>query len=191
MHTLAKPFPVKPLFEEGPEELVEVVDEQDRPVLVVPALEARLRKLRRRVVLVLLHDKAGRLYLQRRSARKIAYPGRWDVSASGHVRAGEAREDAARRELSEELGVKASGMAWLTAYTTRPEHGNTQVTVFHATAPAASPAPDNAEVDEVICVDKHELDTLLNNFSEALTPALIWVAGHGYAFADARAAGKK
>ena len=124
-------------FDEHQDELIEVVDDFDEPVLVVSAFEARRQKLRRRVILVLLHDTSGKLYLQRRGKQKTTYPGLWDVSASGHVRAGEAREDAARRELYEELGVKASGMAYLTAYATSPEHGNTFVTLFHATAPAA------------------------------------------------------
>ena len=169
-------------FEETQDELIEVVDERDEPVLVVSALEARRQKLRRRVVLVLLHDARGRLYLQRRAKQKTAYPGLWDVSASGHVRAGEAREDAARRELYEELGVRASGMAYITSYATTPEHGNTQVTLFHATAPAARPAPDNKEVADVLAVEEHELAAMARDFEEGLTPALLWVLRHGYAF---------
>ena len=169
-------------FTETQDELIEVMDEHDEPVLVVSALEARRQKLRRRVVLVLLHDTRGRLYLQRRAKQKTTYPNLWDVSASGHVRAGEAREDAARRELYEELGVRASGMAFLTAYATTPEHGNTQVTLFHATAPAARPAPDNKEVSGVLAVEKHELAAMARDFAEGLTPALLWVFRHGYAF---------
>ena len=171
-------------FEETQDELTEVVDERDEPVLVVSALEARRQKLLRRVVLVLLHDATGRLYLQRRSKHKNSYPGLWDVSASGHVRAGEAREDAARRELYEELGVKASGMAALTSYATTPEHGNTKVTVFHATAPVAQPAPDNNEVEDILAVEEHELAAMVHDFSPGLTPALIWVFRHGYAFSE-------
>ena len=169
-------------FADPQDELIEVVDEHDEPVLVVSALEARRQKLRRRVILVLLHDAQGRLYLQRRGEQKSAYPGAWDVSASGHVRAGEAREDAARRELYEELGVRASGMAYLASYATTAEHGNTQVTLFHATAPAARPAPDNKEVTDVLAVEEHELAAMVNNFGEGLTPALLWVFRHGYAF---------
>lgn len=169
-------------FMETQDELLEIVDDQDEPVLVVSAIEARRQKLLRRVVLVLLHDATGRLYLQRRSKQKIAFPGLWDVSASGHVRAGESRDDAARRELYEELGVKASGMAVLTAYTTTPEHGNTKVTVFHATAPVAKPAPDNNEVEDILAVEEHELAAMVHNFSEGLTPALLWVFRHGYAY---------
>lgn len=36
---------------------------------------------------------------------KDAFPGAWDVSSGGHVDAGEKCEDAARRELIEELGI--------------------------------------------------------------------------------------
>lgn len=167
------------------DELLEVVDDFDEPLLIVSAFEARRQKLRRRVVLVLLHDQNGRLYLQRRGQQKSSYPGLWDVSASGHVRAGEAREDAARRELYEELGVRASGMARLAAYTTNPEHGNTHVTLFHATAPSANPAPDNREVEDIIAVEEHELAAMVRDFNERLTPALLWVFSHGYAFENA------
>ena len=45
------------------------------------------------------------LLLQKRSENKDCYPGCWDISSAGHVPAGETREQAVLRELSEELGV--------------------------------------------------------------------------------------
>lgn len=48
----------------------------------------------------------GRLLLQRRSLRKENYPGLWDVSAAGHVSAGERAIDCAVRETFEELGLR-------------------------------------------------------------------------------------
>jgi len=47
----------------------------------------------------------GRVLFQRRSSRKENWPGRWDVSAAGHLSAGESAVDAAIRETFEELGV--------------------------------------------------------------------------------------
>jgi 8-oxo-dGTP diphosphatase len=46
----------------------------------------------------------GRLLLGKRSARRMSYPGVWDLPG-GHVEAGETSEQALQRELREELGV--------------------------------------------------------------------------------------
>ena len=48
----------------------------------------------------------GRILLQRRSMRKENNPGLWDVSAAGHVSAGESVIDCAVREVEEELGLR-------------------------------------------------------------------------------------
>lgn len=48
----------------------------------------------------------GRFLIQRRSLRKENNPGLWDVSAAGHLSAGESAIDAAVRETFEELGLE-------------------------------------------------------------------------------------
>lgn len=52
----------------------------------------------------IINDK-NELLLQKRSAKKESYPNCWDISAAGHIRAGESVEQGALRELKEELGV--------------------------------------------------------------------------------------
>ena len=53
---------------------------------------------------VVLLNKRGEVFLQKRSRLKDVHPGTWDTSASGHLDAGEDYETAAARELEEELG---------------------------------------------------------------------------------------
>ena len=48
----------------------------------------------------------GRILLQRRSPRKENNPNLWDVSAAGHLSAGESSIEAAVRETYEEIGLK-------------------------------------------------------------------------------------
>lgn len=88
-------------------ELVDVVDEDDRVVATVTRRRMRAEKLRHRAVYVAVTSSDGRLLVHRRSAAKDLWPGRWDVAVGGVVGAGESWDDAARRELAEEVGVDA------------------------------------------------------------------------------------
>ncbi len=87
-----------------PEEVFDVVDENDRPVGRAPRSEVHAKGLRHRAVHVLVFNAAGELFLQKRSWRKDTAPGAWDSSASGHVNAGETYDACAERELMEEIG---------------------------------------------------------------------------------------
>ena len=58
------------------------------------------------VVHVCIFNRRGEMLLQQRSAHKRSYPGFWDVSAAGGVRAGETGREAAMRETREELGLQ-------------------------------------------------------------------------------------
>jgi isopentenyl-diphosphate delta-isomerase type 1 len=87
------------------EEFFDVVDEKDRVVGRASREEVHRLGLFHRAVHIWIFDHNGYLLLQKRALIKDRHPGAWDCSCSGHVGAGESYEDAALRELSEELGV--------------------------------------------------------------------------------------
>jgi len=87
------------------EEHFDVVDERDDVIGRAPRREVHARGLRHRAIHVLVFDRAGKLFLQKRSMIKDIAPGLWDSSCSGHLDAGEDYDAAARRELAEEIGV--------------------------------------------------------------------------------------
>jgi isopentenyldiphosphate isomerase len=89
------------------DELVDVVDAHDRVVATVPRRQVRAERLRHRAVFVVVNSSAGELLVHRRSDAKDLWPGRWDVCVGGVVGAGEGWDDAARRELAEEVGIDA------------------------------------------------------------------------------------
>ncbi|MFL6583601.1 MAG: 16S rRNA (adenine(1518)-N(6)/adenine(1519)-N(6))-dimethyltransferase RsmA [Chthoniobacterales bacterium] len=93
--------------ESGPEELFAVVDEKDRETGAAPRREVHANNLLHRAVHILIFNRHGEIFLQKRSPWKDRHPLLWDSSAAGHVAAGEKYGDAARRELLEELGVEA------------------------------------------------------------------------------------
>ncbi len=57
-------------------------------------------------VYVALVNAAGEIYVQHRTKVKRLWPDRKAISASGHVDPGETFEQAAVREVKEELGIK-------------------------------------------------------------------------------------
>lgn len=61
-----------------------------------------------RTVGVLVFDRKGNILLQKRSLSKDTDPGKWGISCAGHVQKGQTYEEAAQREMEEELGIKKS-----------------------------------------------------------------------------------
>jgi isopentenyl-diphosphate delta-isomerase type 1 len=81
------------------------VDENDQVIGTRTRGELHRLGLRHRAVHILVFNSRNELFLQKRSASKDINPGLWDTSAAGHVDLGESYDEAARRELNEELGV--------------------------------------------------------------------------------------
>ena len=89
-------------------EMLDVVDGHDA-VKGTATIEDCLQKgLLHRAVAVLVVRSNGELLLQQRSRSDRWQPGLWTLSSTGHVKAGEAYDAAAARELSEELGISAN-----------------------------------------------------------------------------------
>jgi isopentenyl-diphosphate delta-isomerase type 1 len=113
------------------EELFDLVDEMDRTVGRAPRREVHARGLRHRAIHVLIFDRRGWVFLQKRSALKDMSPLKWDSSCSGHVDAGEDYDEACRRELGEELGLYGVAPRRLHRIAACPETGNEFVWVYH------------------------------------------------------------
>lgn len=87
-------------------ELVERVDELDRVVGVVERDEAIRRGWLHRVATTVCRDGAGRVLVHRRADGHPRFPGHYDWLVGGAADVGESWEEAAARELTEELGVR-------------------------------------------------------------------------------------
>lgn len=88
------------------DEILDVVDEHDVVVGRAPRGEVYARRLRHRAAFVLARDARGRIFVHRRTARKLVFPSLYDMFVGGVVGAGESYDAAAAREAAEELGVE-------------------------------------------------------------------------------------
>jgi isopentenyldiphosphate isomerase len=86
-------------------DILDIVNEQDGVIGQAPRREVHRRGWRHRAVHVLVFNRVGQLFLQKRSLTKDTFPGAWDSSASGHLDRGETYDTCAMRETQEELGI--------------------------------------------------------------------------------------
>ena len=84
---------------------VDVVDESDEPLYTASLEECRKKGLLHRSIAIFMQNSREEILLQQRSFSDDWLPGKWTVSSTGHVRAGELPSSASVRELKEELGV--------------------------------------------------------------------------------------
>jgi isopentenyldiphosphate isomerase len=129
-------------------ERFDVVNESDE--VIGTALRSEVHgnpSLIHRVAHVLVFSSSGAIYLQLRAESKDIQPGKWDTSVGGHVDAGESYEDAAKREMSEELNMHDARMEFLYRYLHSNEIESEMVSTFRTVSDNAI-TPDPVEIAE-------------------------------------------
>lgn len=157
-------------------EMLDVVNANDEVVGQATRAEIHQRGLQHRAVHVLVFNRRGEVLLQRRSGEKDRHPHLWDSSASGHVDAGETYDQAALRELKEEIGLCPPAPP--TRLFKLPACSETdQEFVWVYSCEAEGPFTLNpSEISEGRWLAPAEVDTWLQNQPEIFAPVfpLIW-----------------
>lgn len=87
-------------------EQVILVDEHDCEIGVMEKMEAHRKGVLHRAFSVLIFNSSGEMLIQQRSSSKYHSPNLWTNTCCSHPRPGESILEAARRRLSEEMGIK-------------------------------------------------------------------------------------
>ena len=87
------------------EESVILVDTQDRPLGLMPKMEAHEKGVLHRAFSVFIINSKEELLVQRRAITKYHSPGLWTNTCCSHQRDGEDTLEAGRRRLREEMGM--------------------------------------------------------------------------------------
>ncbi|MFH0856414.1 MAG: NUDIX domain-containing protein [bacterium] len=88
------------------DELIDIFDEKNKPLGIQKMKsEAHRDGLWHRTSHVWIYNSRGEIFLQFRANTKD-WPNMWDISAAGHINAGEDTLTAALRETEEEIGLK-------------------------------------------------------------------------------------
>lgn len=88
-------------------EPLDVYDDQGRPTgHILPRQEVHQQELWHAIAIVWVYNSQGEVLLQHRAADRNVFPNTWDVSATGHVRAGDSVIASAVHQLREGLGIQ-------------------------------------------------------------------------------------
>jgi len=145
------------------DELVDVVDENDRVLSQATRREVRRGNLRHRAVYILVFNSRGQLFVHRRTLTKDIFPGYWDVAVGGVLGAGEDYDSGAARELHEELGVVSASLRRL--FSMRYEGASHQVCgmVYSCTCDGDF----TLQASEIVSGEWMDLDVLLEHTQRA------------------------
>jgi 8-oxo-dGTP pyrophosphatase MutT (NUDIX family) len=92
-------------------EVVAIYDLEDpagRVVGTAPRAQMRAENLPHGATAVIVRKPTGEIFVHRRADTKDIWPGRHDCAAGGVLQAGEDPDEAAARELAEELGIEGA-----------------------------------------------------------------------------------
>lgn len=163
---------------QNPDELFDVVDENDRVVGQATRADVHRRRLLHRAVHILVADARGNVVLQKRSLAKDTAPGLFSTSCAGHVDSGENYENAAQRELGEELGISAeaaAGTCLLFALPPSKELGWEFIRVYFLRhSGTLVPAP--SEIEMLAALPPEEIDATIEKVPEKFAESfrLVW-----------------
>lgn len=121
------------------------------------------------VVHLLVFNRKGEIFLQKRAMNKEAFPGYWDTSAGGHVSGGESLMEALRREAREEIGIELIHADFVFRKLYHMEN-ETEMSFFYKTVYDGPFRIDNDEVTEGRFFTSGEISPLIGR--NILTPSL-------------------
>lgn len=149
---------------------VVVVDENDNVIGAERMTDAIEKGLIRRAARVYVFNESGQLLVQQRS-EKVLKPLMLDQSAAGHVDEGETYEQAAYRELEEELGISGYTLELVATSFRTTDFYNA---IYRLTIPDNTPINfDPEEIKQVLWYDTDSLTKEMKTEPEKFTPAFL------------------
>ena len=150
-------------------EFLDIINDQGLPIGIAPRSVCHGNPaLTHRTAHVIIRSSDGRFLLQKRSMAKDTQPGKWDTAVGGHLALGEDYADAARREMTEEIGTDAP-ITQLFTMAIRNAWESEQTMVFSAVCDGPF-TPQADEIDELRFWSAEELKKAIG--TGCLTPYL-------------------
>jgi isopentenyl-diphosphate Delta-isomerase len=149
------------------EELIDIVDDDDRPISSAPKEAVHSAGLVHRSVFFYIFDDYGRILVSQRSDGSEFYPGYWSIAFGGHVHKGESYDAAVQRKLKEVAGLEAEP-AFIVTYKKRYDDQDRENARIYAFFTNEEPHPDPIKIKSGGFMAMDELEARM--MEEKFTP---------------------
>lgn len=135
-----------------------------------------------RIIAVWVENSRGEILIQQRSKEKKLNPGLWTAGVIGTVTSAETYEEAAYKELGEELGVSDVHLALRAVSHYKASVGYRNIHTFHCTVDrdVADFTIQEEEVEQVRWISPEELSQELKDYPERFTIPELWEEVYGF-----------
>jgi len=153
-------------------ELIDVVNENDEVIGVKDKDAVHRDGDMHRAAKIYVINSKGEMLIHKRSETKKLNPGLWDITVGGHVRSGETCEDAAQRELKEELGIENTKLFEIGKWTGTPNASSPleklmiKIFLVKINGDADDLVFDKAEISQIKFIKLTEMEKLCENNTE-------------------------
>jgi isopentenyl-diphosphate delta-isomerase len=147
---------------------IQFVDVDDQVIGAGTRDEALKNGIRHRISRIFLVNANGDVLLAKRAQNLSSTQGLWSQSAGGHVHESETYEEAAHREMKEELGIKDIALTEIGYFYSEDTDtdGPKQFSRIYKGIYEGELHPNLDEISEVKWVSKSELDELIEKRAE-------------------------
>lgn len=145
-------------------EFFDIVNESDEVIGKIKENEQKnIRPNQLRFINILIFNDENKILVPKRSSNRKIFPNCYDFSVGGHVNSGETYEQAAYRELEEELGIKNVELNKVAYFNPYISESNTFQTVYTLNYDKAITNYDKDGIEDIFYFTKEEIKKLMNN----------------------------
>ena len=145
-------------------EFFDIVNENDEVIGKIKENEQKnIRPNQLRFINILIFNNENKILVPKRSYNRKIFPNCYDFSVGGHVNSGENYEQAAYRELEEELGIKNVELNKIAYFNPYISESNTFQTVYTLNYDKAIINYDKNGIEDIFYFTKEEIKELMNN----------------------------
>jgi len=141
------------------EEMLDVVDEEDKVIRQEPRSVVRKNTLLHRSAQIIVQNEKGKYFVHKRATTKDIWPGMYGICVGETVKAGESYDSAAKRGVQEEIGIYTQP-DFLFYDKFRSKENNSNFKVYKCVVAGELDFTDD-EISEGFFVTKEELEKML------------------------------